>query len=749
MIKRFVLILLSLLLVQGICMAGIFEDRCKRAEELRAQKLWYKAIEVLQSAKKVAGITPAQTETADRLIRQCRAEIAKSKELKLAESRIEAGASGSANRIEVTAGQSWKISQCPEWCIATAEPGALLVSVEANPELKPRNGIIEIAMGKITAKLEIAQAERPLVSENVVIRTIPDKALIRIDDEQGTLKNRFTLTEGRHIIRLEKDGYMKRDTVVTVSPSSPSDTTYVFRLDREFATLSVNISPATGYEFTECPVLEINGNPIDLHPRTLHNFDNDQPIAWYALYEGNEIPLRYYDDYKLKVSADGFRTQTREIALDQENNSLSLDFELAPLCGTFSLKDEENAAGAKVLIDGEEAGEIPMTGKTMKCGQYKIRIVKPGYRTAKEEYDLRIEEDMETALAISMFPFSSYYITSEPAYCKVFVDGVPAGTTPVSVPMKEGEHALTIIKDGYFPETKIITTDLSELSHPVNVSLEKAWPLTIRSGKDSYDLMISKGRGKDKKVYYDALTTPVTLQLPLSKTRYNVKLTRYGKRCMYRGKFRFDDEKKNQINLLSWTNGVSLLNADWYLMRAPQFSYNETEDLSWSYNRIADISLGTVPIVRGLSTSVAKGSLFWESVHTEGHGPMVIPALTILFLNGDFRVGGAIFQYMDVNLLASYAWYPNVSSFMYFTHMSGHDIFLGLELNSRIPIFNLHLKAGLQAFYGQANLLREGTTKIFDVKPYNVPIQDFKFVISAGFTLGTNRSRGQSILRIF
>jgi hypothetical protein len=218
---------------------------------------------------------------------------------------------------------------------------------------------------------------------------------------------------------------------------------------------------------------------------------------------------------------------------------------------------------------------------------------------------------------------------------------------------------------------------------------------------------------------------------------------------MYRGKFRFDDEKKNQINLLSWTNGVSLLNADWYLMRAPQFSYNETEDLSWSYNRIADISLGTVPIVRGLSTSVAKGSLFWESVHTEGHGPMVIPALTILFLNGDFRMGGAIFQYMDVNLLASYAWYPNVSSFMYFTHMSGHDIFLGLELNSRIPIFNLHLKAGLQAFYGQANLLREGTTKIFDVKPYNVPIQDFKFVISAGFTLGTNRSRGQSILRIF
>ncbi|MBQ7268680.1 MAG: PEGA domain-containing protein [Bacteroidales bacterium] len=759
MTKRFVITLITLFLVQGICLAGIFEDRCKRAEELRAQKNWTKAIEMLLSAKKVAGITQAQMDEADRRIRLYRNEMYKSKELRLSETRIVAEAAGAAQRIGVTAGQSWKISQCPQWCLATAESDALLVTVEPNSERQPRSGEIVVAMGKITAMLEVEQAERPMISGNVVIRTVPEKALIRVDDEQATLKNKFTLSEGRHIIRLEKDGYMRRDTVVTIDPSSPSDTTYLFNLTREFATLSVNITSAKGYEFTELPVLEINGNVVDLHPRNLNDFDKDQPIAWYTLYKGDEIPLRYSDDHILKVSADGFRTQTRSISLDREHNHLSLSFELEPFCGTLTLTDEENATGARVFINEQDAGTVPFSGKVLQRGNYTVRLVKPGYRTVEDEFNITINGDQETALRISMFPFSSYYITSEPAYCKVFVDGIPAGTTPVSIPMKEGEHVLTITKDGFFPETRTISTDLSLLSHPVDVTLEKTFPLTVRSAKESYDLIISKGSGKNKKVYYDTLETTATVQLPLSKERYSVKLKRYGKRCMYRGKFRFNDPKKNQLNLLAWTPGVSLLSADWYLMRPPVFSYEDVKTdpanpTTFNYNRIADISVGTIPIVRGLSTSVAKGSLFWEDwgaprAETDPASPMVVPALTVLFLNGDFRVGGAIFQYMDVNLLASYAWYPDLSGILQFSHMSGHDIFLGLELNSRIPVFNLHLKAGLQAFYGQGNILRPGTGKIDIQKNYTVPVQDFKFVVSAGFTLGTHKTRGQSILRIF
>lgn len=37
-----------------------------------------------------------------------------------------------------------------------------------------------------------------------------------------------------------------------------------------------------------------------------------------------------------------------------------------------------------------------------------------------------------------------------------------------------------------------------------------------------------------------------------------------------------------------------------------------------------------------------------------------IPAISALFINGDFRVGATFFDYLDVAAMVSYAWYPDV-----------------------------------------------------------------------------------------
>ena len=113
-------------------------------------------------------------------------------------------------------------------------------------------------------------------------------------------------------------------------------------------------------------------------------------------------------------------------------------------------------------------------------------------------------------------------------------------------------------------------------------------------------------------------------------------------------------------------------------------------------------------------------------------------------------------------MLATYAWYPSLQFLhsldpkLSLTHMSGHDVFLGAELNSRIPVFNVHIKAGMQAFFGEANIRRPGTLPRERVEyryvtvPYTVQaINDIKFVVSLGFTLGGGESKGQNILRVF
>ena len=118
-------------------------------------------------------------------------------------------------------------------------------------------------------------------------------------------------------------------------------------------------------------------------------------------------------------------------------------------------------------------------------------------------------------------------------------------------------------------------------------------------------------------------------------------------------------------------------------------------------------------------------------------------------------MGGALFQYCDIDMLATYAWYPDISKLLTFSHMSGHDIFLGLELGSRIPVFNVSVRAGVQAFYGQANIARPNAVNGGEIDERYVqrecvlPVQRLQFVAGVCFTLGGKDSKGQNILRIF
>ena len=106
--------------------------------------------------------------------------------------------------------------------------------------------------------------------------------------------------------------------------------------------------------------------------------------------------------------------------------------------------------------------------------------------------------------------------------------------------------------------------------------------------------------------------------------------------------------------------------------------------------------------------------------------------------------------------MTSYAWYPPLTKILPLTHMSGHDAFLGGEISSRIPIFNVNIKAGVQLFYGQANILAPNgaikTTMVSDryySEPYVVPFHRAEFVVTLGIKLGDHDSKGNNILRVF
>ena len=744
-----------------------FDMRYNEAVEYYTTKQYDKAIKVLDAAKKSPGVTKDQIAKANRLKSQCQASKQKLADLNLSKESVFAPGIGQVDSIYVTAGKAWEVTSCPSWCETWKEDDVLFIEVLPNKESAPKKGIIEVSMGKErTAYILVSQEKRLDINCPVRVLTRPERAMVYIDSNQGMLSEDFVLGEGKHRIRIEKNGYERKDTTVVIDQKNQDGAVFEFNLKPLFATISVDVKPADGYSFDVDPTLDISGNEVNLHPSIVKRFNVDQDISYYSLYDGNVIPL-HPGQYVLRVAAEGFVPEKRSIEAIKGGNQ-HFEFKLTPVTGTLSVSDEENAAGAVVFVDNKEVGTVPLDDVTLKTGTHKLRLAKPGHMTDYEEYEVVVLEDKNTEFKAVMQRFGEYSLTSEPSYCKIYLDGEYAGTTPLQLRLREGEHKIHLEKNGYYPVDRYVTPAFEGDVQEMHFDLENAYPLLVSCDKDSVDFVISKGSGKSKVVYAEGFKTPSTVQIPLSKTPYHIELLRSDKKLAYKGNFLFSKQSANNLKILTWADGSPFLTADGYIIRPDP--YLKSTPLGKDFQRVAGASLSSMRLFPGMTTSLVKGSLFMQT-DTDSHitypatsknkedlnyggagysDTMLIPAFSMLLINEEFRVGGALLPFMDVDLLATYAWYPSLTKILPFTHMSGHDVFFGLEVSSRMKVFNVNVKAGMQGLFdGKANICRPGSTSTegtYHIEPYSQPLQ---FVITAGFTLGGGTCRGQNILRVF
>jgi hypothetical protein len=130
-------------------------------------------------------------------------------------------------------------------------------------------------------------------------------------------------------------------------------------------------------------------------------------------------------------------------------------------------------SGASVTVNGQWRGRTPLTLEELTFGDYVVRIVAPGYDTAREEFKLSSAQASRTITRrlvrsapaargntsadrparTSSPPAASstgrfvgaIFIDSRPRGAKVFVDGKEVGTTPVKVPeVAVGAHVVRL-----------------------------------------------------------------------------------------------------------------------------------------------------------------------------------------------------------------------------------------------------------------------------------------------------------------
>ena len=371
--KKLILFFLACLLVALPAYAQkSFEMRFNEAAEYYTNKQYDKAITVLEAAKKSPGVTKAQITQANKLLNQCKSAKQKLADLNLSKEILNMDGEGQTDSIYVTAGKKWEVTDAPDWVEIWIEDDVLYAKAETNDSGEKRKGTIEVSMGKErTAYVLITQEKRTEAVGSVCIRTIPDRAFIYVDREAGMLSERFDLREGKHIIRIEKSGYERKDTTIVIGRNvEKGEIEYLFRLTPIFGTVSVDIKPEEGYHFDSVPTLDVSGNTVNLHPSIIKSFNVDKDINYYEVYEGNVIPL-HPGQYVLKVEAAGFIPQSREVSVPK-GSSGKYEFVLTPICGTLSLSDEEYAEGAVAMLDGEKIGTVPLDGLRVKSGNHVL-----------------------------------------------------------------------------------------------------------------------------------------------------------------------------------------------------------------------------------------------------------------------------------------------------------------------------------------------------------------------------------------
>jgi hypothetical protein len=137
--------------------------------------------------------------------------------------------------------------------------------------------------------------------------------------------------------------------------------------------------------------------------------------------------------------------------------------ELAALVGAFVLASPELPSGdaslfvsseprdAEVRLDGVPLG---VTGGldvvSLRAGRYELEVRKDGYLPVVRLVDLRDHDTRFVHVVLTAVTGGSIRVTSVPE-ADVFVDGEPAGRTPVTVSSLPGFHTLRVEREGFVP----------------------------------------------------------------------------------------------------------------------------------------------------------------------------------------------------------------------------------------------------------------------------------------------------------
>lgn len=695
----------------------------------------------LESAETYPDITVAQKKITEKLrkeINTAKNEAAIKGEIKKILSGIrdiEIDPKNESRQLTFWSKYSWSVEPVEKWCVVLSSTKTSCVLACSDNDGESRSTSVKIKVDDQEKTIVVTQAHTNEKYAKVLIKVEPNVPIVMVDDINPiAIDKPVSLNTGDHKISITKDGYHDKDTTIHISQGNMNEIMTI-PLTPKFGRIKVSLPSDQGTTFTEYPVMSIGPDTISLSPIINNNYINwysDSRIKYFQLYEGGSIPVPA-GSYDIVIASGQYENISEHVDVEAgevaEVNAL-----LKRSKGVLKIECDINSVDADIVIDGKLIGRLPCDNIDLPTGEYIVTFNKKGYSSDSESYTAVIRKNNITTLSLSMKSFITFKIGCNLDHAKVFIDNNTecVGYAPLTQPFYNGQHTIIVKKEGY-EEKKYSFSVGSEESgeREMQFILKPVYPLFISSDETGLRLFLTGEGMKDSLVG----TTPVSLDLPAGK--YKVKMMR-GIEVAYKGPMSYDGKSVNR-NFLTYPDSYfHILSGNYYFMKPA------SSDLT-NYNLIGSLGFGNFKLFSGFSTSIAKVSLFQSLSGVDAIYPNNLLSVSCFFLNDDFRIGGGVHKNVDVNALLSYTWNPIMSwASKKFSHVYGHEAFIGAEVSSRMKIFNLNIRAGWHMYKGHSTVYKEDVDRrITD------GLSISRFDVSLGFTLGGRLSKGNNLLRVF
>lgn len=151
--------------------------------------------------------------------------------------------------------------------------------------------------------------------------------------------------------------------------------------------------------------------------------------------------------YQISIFAEGYHPLNRELIVTEEQNQ-HYSISLRRLPGHLQLKTAP-VIPARVLLNGQEKGETPLTLSSLEPGKYRLRLLADRYLPYETEIEIE-GLDRQQSLTAELVPaWGNVSLLSQPPGADVFVDDELAGQTPLTTGILQGEHNLRIKLPGH------------------------------------------------------------------------------------------------------------------------------------------------------------------------------------------------------------------------------------------------------------------------------------------------------------